>query len=181
VKRFTVRKVIQELAHQGFVEFTPNKGARVADIADEELEDLYLVRMNLELLATELLIKRITPEKLTILKKIHKEYAASVKNGALDEMFLKNEEFHRTLYRMTENRFLADHLDRLTNSIFALRYNAYFFLGTPQESVNKHEAIIRALQERNLKELKRCTKDNVIYPKAIYESRRMKPWNSRGV
>ena len=71
VKRFTIRKIIQELAHLGFVEFTPNKGARVADITDEELEDLYCVRVNLELLAAELLIKKITPEKLSLLWKIH--------------------------------------------------------------------------------------------------------------
>ena len=42
VKRFTIRKAIQELVHLGFVEFTPNKGARVADITDEELEDTLL-------------------------------------------------------------------------------------------------------------------------------------------
>jgi DNA-binding GntR family transcriptional regulator len=74
VKRFTIRKAIQELAYRGFVELTPNKGARVVDISDEELEDLYCVRMNLEILATELLIKRITPEKLRLIKKIHTKY-----------------------------------------------------------------------------------------------------------
>jgi len=135
VKRFTIRKVIQELAHLGFVELTPNKGARVADITDEELEDLYCVRVSLELLAAELLIKKITPEKLSVLWKIHKEYTTAVDNGDIEGMVLKNEEFHQTLYLMTENRFLADNLDRLKNGIFALRYNAYLSLGIPQLSV----------------------------------------------
>ena len=145
VKPFTIRKAIQELAHLGFVEFTPNKGARVADISDEELEDLYCVRVNLELLAAELLIKKITPEKLSILWRIHREYTAAIENGIIEQMVLKNEEFHQTLYLMTENRFLADNLDRLKNGIFALRYNAYLSLGMPQVSVAQHESIIRAL------------------------------------
>jgi DNA-binding GntR family transcriptional regulator len=178
VKRFTIRKVIQELAHLGFVEFTPNKGARVADINDEELEDLYYVRVNLELLAAELLIKKITPEKLSLLWKIHSEYKAAVESGAIEEMVLRNEEFHQTLYLMTENRFLADNLDRLKNGIFALRYNAYLSLGIPRASVAQHEAIINALGEGDLEKLKLSVKENIIYPKMIHESKRGRPSNA---
>lgn len=180
VKRFTIRKAIQELAHRGFVELTPNKGARVADITDEELEDLYCVRLNLELLAAELLIKRITPLKMSLLKKIHKKYARAVENHVIEEMVMINEEFHRTLYRMTENRFLADDLERLTNGIFALRYNTYILLGMFEVSVAQHEAIINALDERDLEKLKACTMDNIIYPKMIYDSRKAKQSNPLG-
>ncbi len=178
VKRFTIRKAIQELAHLGFVEFTPNKGARVADITDEELEDLYCVRVNLELLAAELLVKKITPEKLSLLWKIHKEYTAAVENGDIEGMVLKNEEFHQTLYLMTENRFLADNLDRLKNGIFALRYNAYLSLDIPQLSVAQHESIINALVDGDLEKLKLSVRENIIYPKMIHESRKTKPLNA---
>jgi DNA-binding GntR family transcriptional regulator len=178
VKRFTIRKAIQELAHLGFVEFIPNKGARVADITDGELEDLYCVRVNLELLAAELLIKKITPEKLSLLWKIHREYTAAVESGVIEEMVVKNEEFHQTLYLMTENRFLADNLDRLKNGIFALRYNAYLSLGIPQVSVVQHEAIINALENGDVEKLKLSVKENIIYPKMIHASRRTKPSNA---
>jgi Transcriptional regulators len=180
VKRFTIRKAIQELAHLGFVEFTPNKGARVADINDEELEDLYCVRVNLELLAAELLIKKITPEKLSLLWKIHKEYTTAVESGIIEEMVLKNEEFHQTLYLMTENRFLADNLERLKNGIFALRYNAYLSLGIPLLSVAQHESIINALVDGDLEKLKLSVKENIIYPKMIHEARKTKQSNSIG-
>lgn len=178
VKRFTIRKAIQELAHLVFVEFTPNKGARVADITDEELEDLYCVRVNLELLAAELLIKKISPEKLFLLWKIHREYTAAVESGVIEEMVLKNEEFHQPLYLMTENRFLADNLDRLKNGIFALRYNAYLSLGILQVSVVQHEAIINALENGDVDKLKLSVKENIIYPKMIHASRKTKPSNA---
>ncbi len=178
VKRFTIRKASQELAHLGVVEFKPNKGARVADITDGELEDIYCVRVNLELLAAELLIKKITPEKLSLLWKIHREYTAAVESGVIEEMVVKNEEFHQTLYLMTENRFLADNLDRLKNGIFALRYNAYLSLGIPQVSVVQHEAIINALENGDVEKLKLSVKENIIYPKMIHASRRTKPSNA---
>jgi len=180
VKRFTIRKAIQELVHLGFVEFTPNKGARVADITDEELEDLYCVRLSLELLAAELLMKKITPEKLAVLWKIHREYTAAVEGGALEDMVMKNEEFHQAIYAMTENRFLADNLERLKNGIFALRYNAYISLGIPQVSIAQHEAIIVALAEGDLEKLKRCVRENIIYPKMIHEARKPKQPSQEG-
>jgi DNA-binding GntR family transcriptional regulator len=175
VKRFAVRKAIQELAHRGLVEVIPNKGARVVDISDKEVEDIYRVRMNLELLAAELTVEKLTREKLTHLKKVQREYSDAVKNGAFEEMISKNEAFHRTFYQMTENRFLAEHLEKLTNAIFALRYNAYFLLGIAQRTIEDHEAVIQALEERDIEKLKRITKDSIIYPKMIYLSRKMSP------
>jgi len=179
-KRFTIRKAIQELSHLGFAEFIPNKGARVADIDDEELENLYCVRLNLEMLAAELLVKKVTPEKLAILWDIHRDYTKAVESGAVEDMVMLNEEFHETLYRMTENRFLVDNLERLKNGIFALRYNAYISLGMPELSVSQHESIIRALEERDPEKLKLSIQENIIYPKMIHESRKKKQPNDAG-
>lgn len=173
MKRFAVRKAIQELAHQGFVELVPNKGARVVDFSDKEVEDIYVVRMNLEYLAAELTIANLTPEKLAHLKQVQKEFADAVKSGVLENIVVKNEEFHHTFYRMTENRFLAAHLRRLTNSIFFLRYHAYFLLGADAKSVQYHEAIIRAIETREVERLKQVLKESIIYPKMIYQSRKM--------
>jgi DNA-binding GntR family transcriptional regulator len=175
VKRASVRKAIQELAHQGFVELVPNKGARVADFSDKEVEDIYVVRMNLEYLAAELTIEKATPQKLDHLKKLHKEYAEAVRSGSLEEMIMKNEAFHRTFYMMSENRFLAEHLQKLSNTVFFLRYNAFFLLRLVGESIKHHEEIIAAIEQRNLDDLRQVLKESVIYPKMMYLSRRMEP------
>ena len=175
VKRFTVRKAIHELAHQGLVELTPNKGARVVDTSDKEVEDIYRVRMNLEFLAAEIIMETLTPEKLAHLKEIQKEYVRAVNSGRFEEMVSKNEAFHRGVYEMTENRFLVEHLVRLTNAIFALRYNAYFLLGIAQRTVADHEAVIRAIQKKDLEGLKHILKESIIYPKMIYLSRKTSP------
>jgi len=174
-KRFSVRKAIQELAHLGFVELTPNKGARVADISDKEVDDVYRVRMSLEFLAADLLIEKMTPAKLSRIKKVQKDYVEAVKSGLFEEMVLSNEAFHRTLYQMTENRFLAEHLEKLTNTIFALRYNAYFLLGIAQKTVADHESMIEAIERRDAGGLKRILKKSIIYPKMIYLSRKVSP------
>jgi DNA-binding GntR family transcriptional regulator len=81
---------------------------------------------------------------------------------------------------MTENRFLSDSLERLTNGIFALRYNAYILLGMFQVSVAQHEAIIIALAEGDLEKLKRSVRENIIYPKMIHEAKKPKQPSAEG-
>jgi DNA-binding GntR family transcriptional regulator len=171
VKRFAARKAIQELAQKGFVELIPNKGARVIDLTDQEVEDNYRVRMNLELLAAEIMVERITAADLKAIRKIQKEYAETVARGRMKEMILKNEEFHKALHRATGNRFLCELLDKVKNAVFSLRYNTYFMLGIAPRSVSDHEAILRALEKRDLKTLKRILRESIILPKMIHQSR----------
>jgi DNA-binding GntR family transcriptional regulator len=173
LKRFSVRKAIQELANQGFVELVPNKGGRVADFTDKEIEDIYVVRMSLEHLAAELAIRNLTPEKLVRLREIQKEFVDAVNRGDVEEYVFKNEAFHRAFYLMSDNPFLADHLEKLTNSIFALRYNAFVLLGLAAKSVADHQAVIDAIEEKNLERLKDILKESIILPKMIYLSRKM--------
>ena len=173
LKRFSVRKAIQELANQGFVELVPNKGGRVADFTDKEIEDIYVVRLSLEYLAAELAIRNQTSEKLVRLKEIQEEFVDAVNRGDVEETVVKNEEFHRAFYLTSDNQFLADHLEKLTNSIFALRYNAFVLLGHAPKSVADHQAVIDAIEEKNLERLKDILKESIILPKMIYMSRKM--------
>lgn len=175
-KRFAVRRANLELSYRGLVEVFSKKGARVADISDKEVKDAYQERMALELLAAELLIERMRLQKLAQIKKIQKEYMEAVRKGTIEEMVLKDEAFHRTLYRMSENRFLAKHLEKITNAIFALRYNAYFLLGIAPMTVKNHEAMIDAIQRSDVEGLKKALREGIIYPKMIYPSRRMNPF-----
>jgi len=171
VKRFAARKAIQELAQKGFVELIPNKGARVIDLADPEVEDNYRVRMSLELLAAEIMVERITAADLKAIRKIQKEYVEVVARGRTKEMILKNEEFHKALLRTTGNRFLCELLDKIKNAVFSLRYNTYFMLGIASRTISDHEAILRALEKRDLKTLKRILRESIILPKMIHQSR----------
>jgi DNA-binding GntR family transcriptional regulator len=171
VSRFSIRKTIQELARRGLAEMVPNKGARVIDTSDKEVEDSFLVRMNLELLAADLIVKRMTPQKLTKIKKIQTDYVKAVSIRDFEKMIFKNEEFHRSLYQATENKFLCESLENVTNAIFSRRYNAYFVLGVAPKTVKDHEAMIKAIEKKDVKKLKRLLQDSIINPNMIMKSR----------
>ena len=60
VSRTPVREALRRLAALGLVSFEPNRGVRVRTLSREELREAFLVRAELESLATELAAPRMT-------------------------------------------------------------------------------------------------------------------------
>jgi DNA-binding GntR family transcriptional regulator len=62
VSRTPIREALRRLAALGLVSFEPNRGVRVRTVSREELHEAFLVRAELESLATELAATRMTDE-----------------------------------------------------------------------------------------------------------------------
>jgi len=67
VSRTPVREALRRLAALGLVSFEPNRGVRVRSISPSELREAFLVRAELEALATEVATPRMTPTDLEAL------------------------------------------------------------------------------------------------------------------
>src|SRR6476646_8847937 len=67
VSRTPVREALRRLAALGLVSFEPNRGVRVRSISPAELREAYLVRAELESLATEVATPRMTAADLASL------------------------------------------------------------------------------------------------------------------
>ena len=61
VSRTPVREALRRLAALGLVSFEPNRGVRVRSITPHELREAFLVRAELEALATEIATPKMTP------------------------------------------------------------------------------------------------------------------------
>ena len=59
VSRTPIREALRRLAALGLVSFVPNRGVRVRTLSRDELREAFLVRAELESLATELAVPRI--------------------------------------------------------------------------------------------------------------------------
>src|SRR5881398_2401803 len=68
VSRTPVREALRRLAALGLVSFEPNRGVRVRTLSREELYEAFLVRAELESLATEVAAGKITDEGLAELE-----------------------------------------------------------------------------------------------------------------
>jgi DNA-binding GntR family transcriptional regulator len=75
VSRTPIREALRKLAALGLVSFEPNRGVRVRTISREELYEAFLVRAELESLATELAAPKMTESDVTELVAAEAEFS----------------------------------------------------------------------------------------------------------
>jgi DNA-binding GntR family transcriptional regulator len=110
VSRTPVREALRRLAALGLVTFEPNRGVRVRMLSLDEIREAFMVRAELESLATEIAAAKMTEEELAELERA--EHAFTDVTRALVEMshggrqdlelarnwLLANHAFHDVIY-----------------------------------------------------------------------------------
>ncbi len=119
VSRTPIREALRRLAALGLVSFEPNKGVRVRTLSRAELREAFLVRAELEGLATERAAPRITPELLAALDTAEHRFAeltARLRENArrgIDDTHLASEwmganhAFHDVIYEVADAPYVA--------------------------------------------------------------------------
>ncbi len=115
VSRTPVREALRRLAALGLVSFEPNRGVRVRSISAHELREAFLVRAELEALATEVATARMTPLELAELDEAERRFAeltlevraharsqAARDAGLFVEWMQANYAFHDVIYRVAD-------------------------------------------------------------------------------
>ena len=75
VSRTPIREALRRLAALGLVSFEPNRGVRVRTLSRDELREAFLVRAELESLATELAAPKMSDEELEELECAEAEFS----------------------------------------------------------------------------------------------------------
>ena len=113
VSRTPVREALRRLAALGLVSFVPNRGVRVRTLSKEELREAFLVRAELESLATEIAAHKMTTEALAELEHAERRFERLVKAlrardpGAdrreiTADWVRANHAFHDVIYRVAD-------------------------------------------------------------------------------
>ena len=113
VSRTPVREALRRLAALGLVSFVPNRGVRVRTISREELHEAFMVRAELESLATEVAATKITPEELEELDEVEKQFSrisqelrsrepGEERRSIMGDWVRGNHAFHDIIYRVAD-------------------------------------------------------------------------------
>ena len=109
--RTPVREALRRLHAEGIVEVLPNRGAIVADLTDNDLDDVFELRLILEGYGARRASTRASVDQMTALGTLCDEMERRLGRSGrkrFDEISTLNLEFHRTLHQAGGNaRFLA--------------------------------------------------------------------------
>jgi len=119
VSRTPVREALRRLAALGLVSFAPNRSVRVRTLSREALREAFLVRAELESLATELATPRITRAQIDELVRAERRFAALTRElsdrtrserdraAVMGQWVAANHAFHDVIYEAADSPLIA--------------------------------------------------------------------------
>ena len=142
VSRSPIREAVVVLAQEGLVTLSPHRGAFVADITPDDIEEHYEVFGTLSGRVAALAANLLTDEQIAELVEVHRRF----ERGDAEEMSEANHRFHRVINSVAprRTRWLLALLER---SVPAKYYE--FSGGLYADSVADHAAILDALVARD--------------------------------
>ena len=165
--RTVIREALKKLEAKGLVRTIPYRGALVADLTVEEIEEIYFVRAAIEKVAAQLVIRNIRPGEIKSLKKLSREVERHLRQKT-DEMIKRDSEFHRAIFRTCRNQYLYNMIDFLRTKAHIVGYNAWSLPDRIEQTIQEHRQIIGAIEAKNLSRLENLFVKHLTYSKQSY-------------
>jgi DNA-binding GntR family transcriptional regulator len=169
VSRTVIREALKRLEAKGLIRTTPYRGAMVADLTLEEIEDIYFIRAKLEKIAAQLVLKHITQKEIQNLKKLSREVERHLRQKT-HQMIEMDSEFHRMIFKACRNSYLFDMIDYLRTKAHIVRFNAWSLPHRIEQSIVEHRELIKAIENRNLSQLEKLIVKHLTISKNSYMS-----------
>lgn len=151
VSRGMIRESLMLLSNEGFITITPNKGASVAIISSQDLEDYYKLLAVLEGKAAEWATPNIPEadiEELIGINDSTREAMVSDSKTKLTDWGELNLSFHRFIWDRCGNDKLGWLVEIIRQRIYRYRYTL-FLISSYDEFLNDHAQIIDYIKKKD--------------------------------
>lgn len=159
--RHVIRSAFAELERMGLVTRRPNKGAVVRDFSVQEVEEIYEMRALLQAEAARRIPLPAAPELMARLEALHAQHAEAMERQELQRVCKLNNEFHRTIFEASGNRYLATTIERIWVETLGIRCYA---IGDPvllARSQAEHSEMLEALRLGQRERLVKLVVDHI--------------------
>jgi len=113
VSRNPIREALRSLQVEGLVEINPRRGARVKEVAPEELDEIIELRAELEALNAANAARRCDEHTRKRMRELLTEGNAAAERLDIEALKGLNDRFHYMLGDAGRNRYLADYVRTL--------------------------------------------------------------------
>lgn len=147
LSRTPVREAMRRLDAEGMITLIPNRGAFVARWSDEEIKQIYELRVLLESFAAQVAAERITEAERADLQALAEEMNRLVEEQPIDfdAIASVNDRFHKGLLEACGNRRLRDLLGTITKVPLQLSTFRRYSIEELRRSAAQHSELVSAL------------------------------------
>lgn len=170
VSRNTIKKALMMLEKENLVEVTMNKGTTIKAFTLNEMINYLEIRGVLEGLVGRKAAENITDHDLDLLEEIYYEMNDLIKENNFNEYSKKNSMFHQIIYRAANNPEAVKVIRTIKTQLNRLYFRTILIPGRKDQSIEEHEAILRALQSRNPVKCEEAIKKHVMNVRELIEN-----------
>lgn len=149
VSRTPVREALKQLELDGLVDNIPNRGVVVKGITNQDIQDIYSIRVAIEGIAARWAVERMDEIVVEDLKEIYDLMEFYTFKNDLDRIFELNTRFHETIYVATQSRYLEQVLRDFQLFIKSTRNRSLQTIGRAKHALEEHKAILDGFIEKN--------------------------------
>lgn len=159
--RTPLREAIKFLASEGLVELLPNRGAVVAPLKPEKMQEVFVVLGALEALAGDLACRNAADADIADIRALHYHMLAHHARGELAQYFRYNQQIHQRIIDCAGNATLAQSWRAMNAHVKRARYLANLSGERWDKAVKEHEEMIEALTRRDGAKLQMLLRDHL--------------------
>src|ERR1700676_5585759 len=156
-----VRVALCELEKRGLVERIPNRGALVRGLTPLEVQEIYAVREELEVMAVRIIPFPIGNKDIERLEQLQRRHAAAIAAGDLLNVFYSNLSFHQALFGLCGNACLIETIELLAQKVYGIRSYANAVPESLDGAPLDHLDMMRALRASRRDDLVALTRRHV--------------------
>jgi DNA-binding GntR family transcriptional regulator len=149
VSRTPLREAFRLLAAQGLIEHTPNRGAQVVSLSEQDIRESFEVMSGLEAMSGELACRHVTAEEIAEIKALTFEMLACHARHDLPGYYRLNRAIHDRINHAARNRQLTQVYATLNLRIQNLRFRSNFDREKWNAAAREHADMVEALEARD--------------------------------
>jgi DNA-binding GntR family transcriptional regulator len=158
-----VREAIRRLEASGLVANEPHKGARVRSVSDEDLEDTYIARIEIEGALTALAAVRFDDDHARAARRALDEQHEAIGRDDLVAARNAHEEFHQAIYRAAGSSWLLRAIAPTWRN--SERYRSPGMMAEPANIATRraeHERILQSCIDRDPASARAALADHLL-------------------
>jgi DNA-binding GntR family transcriptional regulator len=162
ISRTPLREALKVLAAEGLVVLKPRRGCYVAEISEQDLDEVFPVIAVLEAKVAEEAARRLTSADFARLQVIHTELETYAAANDPDRFFDANQRFHSALQEIAGNRYLSQLIDDARKVLKLTRRDSLRLNGRITQSLAEHQEILSALEQRDPGLAGQCMQEHLL-------------------
>jgi len=162
ISRTPLREALKVLAAEGLVVPVPRQGCKVAEMSEDDADELLPVMALLEGRCAYEAVRKASDADVRRLQRLHEQLEKHAATQNIDGYYRANHEFHTAVQALAANRWLDRATDDLRRFVRLLRGRQLNWPGRIQASINEHRVLLDAIVQRDAARAERVMHDHLM-------------------